>query len=181
MGRVLTSSANSRTLGERRRCDGASGRRRRGSGEATDGAGARRWSQNGWQSTVSGGGALWSRAQSEREGERLQLRAQVSGGRWASRARGSKEARTCGGGRRSRGRGCVHDGGSWAGGWGRAYRWGWRDRERSGRACERTTPTSLSHGAARERGLAGWRRQAGPACQAPRAHMVGLSGSTWVF
>jgi hypothetical protein len=32
MGRVLTLSANSGTLGERRGCDGASGRRRRGSG-----------------------------------------------------------------------------------------------------------------------------------------------------
>jgi hypothetical protein len=31
MGRLLTSSANSRTLGERRGCSGASGRRRRGS------------------------------------------------------------------------------------------------------------------------------------------------------
>jgi hypothetical protein len=34
----------------------------------------------------------------ERErGERVRLRAQVSGGRWASGARGSKGARTCGG------------------------------------------------------------------------------------
>jgi hypothetical protein len=32
MGRVLNSSANSGTLGERQECDGASGRRRRGSG-----------------------------------------------------------------------------------------------------------------------------------------------------
>jgi hypothetical protein len=32
MGRVLTSSVNSRTFGERRGCDGASGRRRRGFG-----------------------------------------------------------------------------------------------------------------------------------------------------
>jgi hypothetical protein len=35
--------------------------------EATDGARARRRSQNGRRSTVGGGGALWSRAQSERE------------------------------------------------------------------------------------------------------------------
>jgi hypothetical protein len=78
--------------------------------EATDGARARRPSQNGRQSMVGGGGALWSCAQSEREGERVRLRVQVSGARWASGARGSKGARTCGGGRRSRGRGCAHDG-----------------------------------------------------------------------
>jgi hypothetical protein len=106
--------------------------------EATDGARARRRSQNGWRSTVSGGGAIWSRAQSERGGERVRLRAQMSGGRWASGARGSKGARTCGGGLRSRGNGHVHGVGTWVGGWGRADRWGSRDREReSGRACER--------------------------------------------
>jgi hypothetical protein len=49
--------------------------------EATDGARARRRSQNGRRSTVGGGGALWSRALSEREGERVRLRAQVSEGR----------------------------------------------------------------------------------------------------
>jgi hypothetical protein len=54
--------------------------------EATDGVRARRRSQNGRQSIVGGGGALWSRAQSEREGERVRLRAQVSGRRRASRA-----------------------------------------------------------------------------------------------
>jgi hypothetical protein len=45
-------------------------------------------------------------------------------------------------------------------------------------------PTNLVHGAARERererGRAGWRRQAGPACQAPRARGAGLNGPTWV-
>jgi hypothetical protein len=54
--------------------------------EAKGRAWARRRSQNGRQSTVGGGGALWSCAQSEREGERVRLRAQVSGGRWESRA-----------------------------------------------------------------------------------------------
>jgi hypothetical protein len=49
--------------------------------EATDGARARRRSQNEWRSTVSGGGAIWSRAQSERGGERVRRRAQMSGGR----------------------------------------------------------------------------------------------------
>jgi hypothetical protein len=36
---------------------------------------------------VSSGGATWSRAQSERGSERVQLRAQVSGGKWASGVR----------------------------------------------------------------------------------------------
>jgi hypothetical protein len=44
---------------------------------------------------------LSGRTQSEREGERVRLRAQVSGGRLVSRARGSKGARTREGGRRS--------------------------------------------------------------------------------
>jgi hypothetical protein len=48
--------------------------------EATDGARARRRSQNGRRSSVSDDGAIWSRAQSERGGERVRLRAQVSGG-----------------------------------------------------------------------------------------------------
>jgi hypothetical protein len=64
--------------------------------------GRRRWAVAG----------LRSRAQNEREGEGVQLRAQVSKGRWASRARGSKGAH--GLGRRTRGRGRVHDGGLWA-------------------------------------------------------------------
>jgi hypothetical protein len=61
---------------------------------------------------------LWSHAQSEREGEGVRLRAQVIEGRWESRARGSKGAWVRGRGRRTRGRGRVHGGGSWAGGWG---------------------------------------------------------------
>jgi hypothetical protein len=48
--------------------------------------------------------------QSEREGERAGQRAQMEEGRWASRARGSKGARGLGRGRRTRGRGHVHDG-----------------------------------------------------------------------
>jgi hypothetical protein len=143
--------------------------------EATDGARAQRRSLNGRRSTVSGGGAIWSRAQSER----VRLRAQVSGGKWASEARGSKGAGTCGGGRRSRGRGRVHGGGTWVGGWGRADRWGWRNRE-SGRACERNgadKPGPLGSG--RERGRAGWRRQAGPAYQAPRARGCGRARVGW--
>jgi hypothetical protein len=50
--------------------------------EATDGAWARRRSHNRRQSMVGGGGVLWSRAQSKREGEKVHLRVQVSGGRW---------------------------------------------------------------------------------------------------
>jgi hypothetical protein len=51
------------------------------------------------------------RAQGERGGERARLRAQVSRGKWASGARGSKGARACGGGHRTRGRGReVRDG-----------------------------------------------------------------------
>jgi hypothetical protein len=53
------------------------------------------------------------RGQSEREGEGVWQRAQVSKGRWASKARGSKGVRARGHGRRTRGRGRVHDGGSW--------------------------------------------------------------------
>jgi hypothetical protein len=63
---------------------------------------------------VSGGGALCSHGQSEREGEGVWLRVKVSEGRWASRVRGSKGARAWGRGRRTRGRGRIHGGGSWA-------------------------------------------------------------------
>jgi hypothetical protein len=45
--------------------------------------------------------------------------------------------------------------------------------ERGGARARGTTPINLAHGAARERegerGRAGWHRQAGPACQTPRA------------
>jgi hypothetical protein len=52
--------------------------------EATGATRARQRSQNGRRASVSCGGATWSRAQSERGGERAQLRAQMSRGRWAS-------------------------------------------------------------------------------------------------
>jgi hypothetical protein len=110
----------------------------------------------------------------------------VSGGRWASRAWGSKGVGACGGGRRSHGHGRVHGGGSWMGGWGRVDRWCRRDRERNGHACERNGANKTGpRGSKRERekGRSGLRRQAGPACQAPRARGrargVGLSGPTW--
>jgi hypothetical protein len=91
--------------------------------------------------------------------------------------------------------------GSWAEGWGRADKWGRRDRERASTRVKGTTPTNLAHGAARERGRegaqvgadkpgpwgsererrTGWRRQVGPACQAPRerGRGAGLNGPTW--
>jgi hypothetical protein len=77
---------------------------------ALDEARTRRWPQNRQQSTAGGGGASCTCGQSEREGERVWQKAQMSEGRWASRAR------VRGRGRRTRGRGCVHGWGSWAGG-----------------------------------------------------------------
>jgi hypothetical protein len=77
---------------------------------ALDRARTRRWSQNRQRSTTGRGGAPCTRGQSEREGERVWQRAQMSDGRWASRAR------VRGRGRRTRGRGRVHGWGSWAGG-----------------------------------------------------------------
>jgi hypothetical protein len=59
------------------------------------------------------------RAHRARERERGGwLRVQMSEGRWASRAQGSKGVQARGRGRRTRDRGRVHGGGSWAGGWG---------------------------------------------------------------
>jgi hypothetical protein len=102
---------------------------------ATNGARARRRSQNGRWSTVSHGGATLLRAQSERGGERVRLRAQLSRGKWASGARGSKGARTCGGGRRTRGRGCVHgEGRGWEVGDGLTGGLGGTEREKEKRA-----------------------------------------------
>jgi hypothetical protein len=73
---------------------------------ALDGARTRRWPQNRQRSTPGGGGAPCTRWQSER----VWQRAQMSEGRWASRARGSKGARVRGRGRRTRGCGRVHGG-----------------------------------------------------------------------
>jgi hypothetical protein len=57
---------------------------------ARDRARTQRWPQNGKRSTTGGGGALCTRGQSEREGERVWQRAQMSKGRLASRARAQK-------------------------------------------------------------------------------------------
>ncbi|KAL5681578.1 hypothetical protein ACJX0J_007963, partial [Zea mays] len=72
--------------------------------------GARRRPQNKQWSTTGGGGAPYTRGQSERKGERVWQRAQMREGRWASRARGSKGARVHGRGRRTPERGRVHGG-----------------------------------------------------------------------
>jgi hypothetical protein len=122
---------------------------------ALGGAQARRQPRNRQWASAGGGGAACSRGQSEREGERVGQRAQMREERWASRARGSKGARAHGRGRRTRGRGRVHGGEIMGERLRTADRWGRRNRERSGRACERTAPTSLAHGAARERGRKG--------------------------
>jgi hypothetical protein len=77
---------------------------------ALDGARTRRWPQNRRRSAAGGGGALCTRGQSEREGERVWQRAQMGEGRWASRVRGSKGGWGLGRGQRTRGRGRVHGG-----------------------------------------------------------------------
>jgi hypothetical protein len=81
---------------------------------ALDRARTRWWPQNRRRSAAGGGGALCTRGQSKREGERVWLRAQMGEGRWASRARGSKGAWGLERGQRTRGRGRVHGGRSWA-------------------------------------------------------------------
>jgi hypothetical protein len=59
---------------------------------------------------AGGGGVPCTRGQSEREGERVEQRAQMREERWVSTTRGSKGARGRGRGRRTHGRGHVHDG-----------------------------------------------------------------------
>jgi hypothetical protein len=153
--------------------------------EATDGARARRRAQDGRQSTVGGGRPLWSRVQSEREGERVRLRAQVSGGRWASRAWGSKgvgRAEVAGDhtvvGVSTTGDHGREVGGELTGGVGGTER-------ETGARVRGTAPTRLAHGAARERGRKGARvcadRQGPPVRHRGRAGArgVGLSGPTW--
>jgi hypothetical protein len=130
------------------------------------------------------------RGQSEREGERVWQRAQMSEGRWASRARGSNGAWVRERGRRTRERGRVHGGGSWrevedelTGGVGGT------EREASTRAKE-IAPTGLAHRAARERegdrgrtGVGADRR--GPPVKHRGARvglgLLGLRGLNWVF
>jgi hypothetical protein len=123
---------------------------------ALDGARAQRRPRNRRWTSAGGGGALGSRGQSEREGEGAGQRAQMGEGRWASRARGSKGARTWPENVRS---------------WARprreivgerletADRWGQREKERV-RARE-LAPIGMSHRTEKERGreaLSGSRR-----------------------
>jgi hypothetical protein len=79
---------------------------------ALDGARARWRPQNRQRSTADGGGAPYTRGQSERKGERVGQRAQIREERWASRARGSMRGR--GHGWKTRGRGASTAGRSWA-------------------------------------------------------------------
>jgi hypothetical protein len=143
---------------------------------ALDGARTQRRPRNRRWASADGGGTLCLRGQSEREGEGAGQRAQMREGRWASRAQGSEGVRGLGRGRRTRGRGRVHDGEIVGGRLETADRWGWRDREREG-SRGRTVPTALAHGAERgeERARSGLRRQAVPACQTQGA----LNGPTW--
>jgi hypothetical protein len=100
---------------------------------------------------AGGGRALCTRGQKEREGERVWQRAQMSEGRWASRARGSKGAWAQGGGQRTRGRGHVH-GREIVGEWlGTADRWGQRDRERAGTGEENDADNSAPQRSERAR------------------------------
>jgi hypothetical protein len=109
-------------------------------------------------------------------------------GRWASRVRGSKGARGLGRGQRTCGRGRVHGGEIVGKRLETADRWGRRDRERGAGARGRTSADrSGPRDRERERGRearTGWRREAGPACQAEVARRrgrarAGLNGLAW--
>jgi hypothetical protein len=126
---------------------------------------------------------LLSRAQSEREGERIWQRAQMSEERWVSRARGSKGERVCGRGRRTRGRGSVHDGEIVGERLGTTDRWGRRDREREReRGGKRTVPTARPHREARGRGgvsALGLAPTGGARLSGTECARAGLSGPVW--
>jgi hypothetical protein len=101
---------------------------------------------------AGGSRALYSRGQSEREGEGVWLRAQVSEGRWASRARGSKGAWARGHGRGTCGCGRVHDVEIVGERLGTTNRWGRRDRERVGVGKKNGADSSAPQSNKRERG-----------------------------
>jgi hypothetical protein len=131
---------------------------------------------------AGGGGALCSHGQSEREGEGVWQRAQMSEGRWVSRARGSKGAWARGHGRRTRERGCIHDEEIVGERLGTTDSWGRRDRDReSGHGGGKTAPTAQPHKAARERGSE--RARVGADRRArllgPEGARAGLSGLVW--
>jgi hypothetical protein len=113
-------------------------------------------------------------------------------GEVGERRAASKEARAREHGWRTRGHGRVHDEGRGQE-VGDGLTGGLNGTEReAGARAKGTTPIGLAHWAARgregEKGREGWRRQVGPACQAPRARgrarEAGLTGPTrqkWVF
>jgi hypothetical protein len=68
----------------------------------------------------------------------------MSRGEVGERDTWSKGARACGGGRRTRGRGRIHDG-DVGGGLGTADGWGPRCRERVSARGRGTAPTRLAH------------------------------------
>jgi hypothetical protein len=130
---------------------------------ALDGARAQQRPRNRRWASAGGGGAPYTRGQSEREGERVGQRAQMREGRWASRARGSKGARGLGRGWRTRGRGRVHGGEIVGGRLETTDRWGRRDREGGRRGEKNGADSSGPQGRERRGARAG----------------AGLSGPTW--
>jgi hypothetical protein len=137
---------------------------------------------------VGGGKALYSRGQSETEGEGVWLRTQMSKGRWASRTWGSKVARARGRGRRTRGRGRIHGGEIMGERLRTTDRWGRWDREREcghggKERCRQLGPTEQ-----RERegvsARVGADRRGPPVRHQGRARglgLVGWFGLNWLF
>jgi hypothetical protein len=131
---------------------------------------------------------LGSSGQSEREGERAGQRAQMEEGRWASRARGSKGARGLDRGRRTRGRGRVHDGEIVGTRLRMADRWGWRNRERGrARTAENNSANRVGprdrergrEGALRVAPTGGTRLSGRGGARARARARTGLSGLPW--
>jgi hypothetical protein len=148
---------------------------------ALDGARAQRRPRNRHWTSAGAGGALGSRRQSEREGEGAGQRAQMGEGRWASRAQGSKGARGLGRGRRTSGRGRVHDGEIVGERLETADRWRRWDKERGAGARGRTSVDRSSpcdrkrEGERRDR--VGANRRDPPIRQ--RGARAGLNRSAW--
>jgi hypothetical protein len=124
---------------------------------------------------VSGGGARLVACTGRERWRESPVEGSNEQGEVGERGTGSKGARACRGGRRTHGHGRVHGGEC-----GRKVRdaegtdgWGPRGREKERARAEKKRrrqggPTEQRE-RERERERAGWRRQAGPACQALRA------------
>jgi hypothetical protein len=82
--------------------------------EATDGARARRWSQNGRWPSVSGGGACLVASAGQERGQASSAEGTSEWEKVGERCAASKGVRACRGGRRTCVRGPVHGGGTWA-------------------------------------------------------------------